>query len=386
MEKIKEKKLDEALKKDFEKVKSRYGKEAQKAMQKYECPLCKSPVRPVKNGFMCIKYGKEDGDCSFFVGNTICGKKLSDSQIGKLLTEKRLDIIKGFKKKDGEEFSAPLYLTDEGKIAFNPPDGGISSGIKCPICRKELKESAYSWDCDCGFKVSRTIAGKTISKSNLEKIVSGEGTELISGFTGKNGPFEARLVLKEGKVTFLSRQGKVKGLNCPVCGKAVEYTPFGMACENYKKGCNFAISSKISGKTVSDKVLSKLISDRETDEIKGFKKKDGGEFNAPLHLEPDGTVKFGALPKTTSIICPKCRSSPMIGLGKYAQCPKCKARAPMEFAGRTMTSDDISNLLIYGRTGRLSGFKKKDGTKFSAIVIKTKDGFKFEPSGKNKRF
>lgn len=81
-----------------------------------KCPLCGSTVRKVPWGYGCSGY---KSGCKFSIGQTICGKKLTDKQIETLIQNKETKEIKGFKsKKTGKDFSAKLTLDDNGKVSF----------------------------------------------------------------------------------------------------------------------------------------------------------------------------------------------------------------------------------------------------------------------------
>ena len=78
-----------------------------------KCPLCSKTVHSTENGFECAAH--KDG-CKFSIG-TICGKKITEAQVRKLLTDGSTALIKGFKKKDGSKFNAKLKI-ENGKMAF----------------------------------------------------------------------------------------------------------------------------------------------------------------------------------------------------------------------------------------------------------------------------
>lgn len=83
---------------------------------KLKCPLCGSPVKKVPWGYGCSGY---KSGCKFSIGQTLCGKKLTDKQIETLIEKKETREIKGFvSKKTGKEFSAKLMLSDDGKVSF----------------------------------------------------------------------------------------------------------------------------------------------------------------------------------------------------------------------------------------------------------------------------
>lgn len=73
----------------------------------------------------------------------------------------------------------------------------------CPICGKNVVEYPKSYSCEsgrdgCGFTIWKTIAKKSISKTQAQKLLTNGRTDLIEGFTSKAGKsFDAHLVVKE---------------------------------------------------------------------------------------------------------------------------------------------------------------------------------------------
>lgn len=53
---------------------------------------------------------------------TVAGKKLTVPQMSQLVTKKRTNLIKGFKKKDGESFEAVILLDDDFNPTFSAPN------------------------------------------------------------------------------------------------------------------------------------------------------------------------------------------------------------------------------------------------------------------------
>jgi DNA topoisomerase-3 len=84
-----------------------------------KCPLCNSSIakRESKYGvfYGCLGYRN---NCKFIIGK-IAGKTLTENQVKILLKEKKTKEIKGFKKKNGESFSAKLKIEKDGKINFS---------------------------------------------------------------------------------------------------------------------------------------------------------------------------------------------------------------------------------------------------------------------------
>ena len=80
---------------------------------------------------------------------------------------------------------------------------------KCPLCHKDIFESKLSYSCSgfkegCKFSIWKTIAGKSITKSQAKKLLLKNKTDLIKGFKSKSGKeFNAYLKLeKDGSIKF----------------------------------------------------------------------------------------------------------------------------------------------------------------------------------------
>lgn len=58
---------------------------------------------------------------------------------------------------------------------------------KCPICSNTLINQKFSYNCECGFKINKEIAGKKLSNSNIESICKNGKTDKIKGFKKKDG-------------------------------------------------------------------------------------------------------------------------------------------------------------------------------------------------------
>ena len=79
-----------------------------------------------------------------------------------------------------------------------------SLSLKCPFCNSSMKSLNWGWSCDCGFKLSKIIAGKNISEETAEQILSDGRSKLIKGFKNKSGnKFDCKLILnKDNRVEF----------------------------------------------------------------------------------------------------------------------------------------------------------------------------------------
>ena len=89
-------------------------------------------------------------------------------------------------------------------------DGFVGDIVgKCPLCGKEVVRNRFGYGCTgyrdgCKFSVNNVILGKTISVSNVKKLLETGESQKIDGFiskrTGKE--FSAKLKLENGKAVF----------------------------------------------------------------------------------------------------------------------------------------------------------------------------------------
>ena len=160
------------------------------------CPKCGKTIRVGAKGGRC--------ECGFSAWRVVSGKTLSDEQMKQLYERGKTELIKGFKAKSGGSFNAALVLKEDG-LSFSFPEEDPDSVPACPKCGKPMRFSQKScWCPECRFAVWRTVAGKTLSDSQLSSLIKKGRTGKLSGFVSKAGkPFEAFLVMDgEGKVNF----------------------------------------------------------------------------------------------------------------------------------------------------------------------------------------
>ncbi len=78
----------------------------------------------------------------------------------------------------------------------------------CPYCGKNMKITKYSYACEdykeCKFNINYYICKKYITKDIFDKLIKDGKTDLINGFTSKQGKeFSAMLTLENKKINFL---------------------------------------------------------------------------------------------------------------------------------------------------------------------------------------
>lgn len=230
-------------------------------------------------------------------------EKLAEIHSGKLKKDVFLDSVIEDIRKDITQFQkekpADLPSIWEGKELGT-----------CPICGKgKIKENKKTYGCSewknsgCSFAIWKTISGKNISEKMVIDLIEKKKTGLIKGFTSREGKkYNAYLTLNdEGKVVMEYENGgsgggekkerKVIG-KCPICGGDVVENTKAFGCSNWKDGCKFTVWKTMSKKNISEKMVKDIIEKGKTGVIKGFKNKDGDDFDAKLIMEEDGSVKF----------------------------------------------------------------------------------------------
>lgn len=176
------------------------------AVKDVKCPRCNSAIVVTPFGYGCANYRKEDEDsCRFMIGK-IAGVKLKEEQVKELLTRKKTGVITGFVAKTGMMFDAPLKLTEDGRVEFDFPEKQKpqESNVPCPKCKKLMKKAMWQYECECGFKLSHTVAKVPLSEETILELLTTKKTkEKIAGFTSKAGNvFDACLKYEDDKIKF----------------------------------------------------------------------------------------------------------------------------------------------------------------------------------------
>jgi len=197
-----------------------------------KCPKCGGQVFDGGMNYVCEKSTGDARTCTFRTGKIILQQQVEPAQITKLLAEGKTDLLKDFvSKKTGRKFEAFLALKDgEVKFEFAPRERkpreakpkeprpkldftGLTPVGKCPKCGGRVFEGPTHFVCEksqaekkpCKFSVGKTILQQPIEPAQLQKLLAGEKTDLLTKFvSSKTGrPFRAFLGMDEkGKVTF----------------------------------------------------------------------------------------------------------------------------------------------------------------------------------------
>lgn len=200
----------------------------------------------------------------------------------------------------------------------------------------------------------------------------------------------------ELKVQFERKNnGGVKIGVCPECGtdvmkkeinakmsngKTRKMTMYSCANSSKENRC-FVAFDEIAGKKISDKHIKQLLTQKVTDEIKGFKSKTKKEFSAKLKFQ-DKKISFDfpeQKNEETNIPCPVCNQN-VFDKGNSVACPDGHVVVYKNIAKKEISMSDIEKLLKTGSTDQIDKFKSKANKDFSAKLV-LKDGkveFSFE--------
>jgi DNA topoisomerase-3 len=182
-----------------------------------KCPKCGGgPFDEDYRTFKCRS-------CGLIIWKTMAGRLFDAAEVEKLLTERHIGPLEGFRSKLGRKFSAAVKLNGDFKQEFDFGEGAHDAPVKidpqkhealglCPVCKKGqiyVLERAYA--CEnavaspktCSFRVSKMILYREIPKEQVQKLITTGKTDLLPKFISKKGrPFSAHLKLDNNRVGF----------------------------------------------------------------------------------------------------------------------------------------------------------------------------------------
>ena len=162
------------------------------------CPKCKTSFSDFGRMYKC----ESKNNCDYpIIWKTIGGKAISDDIAKEIIEKGKSSLLKDFKNADGKVFDAVLiYNTEDNKLKYDFTKKSIAA---CPKCKKgQIEKGPTFYKCnnkeDCDFIIFSSTASKTISETEILKIISSKKSSLIKGFISKVGkPFDAYLILKD---------------------------------------------------------------------------------------------------------------------------------------------------------------------------------------------
>ncbi|MCQ2089642.1 MAG: DNA topoisomerase [Fibrobacter sp.] len=292
----------------------------------FKCPKCGKQILDSGNRLVCEGSSGNSGEgssgdapsCDFIFFKTIAGHIMSDEEMAELFNNGTTDVITDFITKKGQSFSAKVVWDSEHKATFAFENDGHFHGsetkYKCPICKHTLEENKNAIfctgkgtdrdeqgnPCDCKFTLFKTVAGKKLRAADIKALLSGEKTELISGFKSKKGDtFDAFLKLgPDGKTNFEFLR---RDFPCPACGDQLRFCRgsddqgrnlSAYVCRN--PHCNYGIPQVFYQREFTDEEIEGLLKNKFTPVLEVFKKNDT-KFRAALELREGGKLAFNKL-------------------------------------------------------------------------------------------
>jgi DNA topoisomerase III len=180
------------------------------------CPKCGGTVQENYRKFQCQK-------CDFAIWKVTSGREWSPDEIAELISKRTIGPLTGFRSRQGKPFSAVLRLTEELKVEFDfgqasgegeeaPDFSGQQPLGACPKCGARVFEHGMAYACEkavgperkCDFRSGRMILQQPIEREQMQKLLAGGRTDLLTGFVSKKGRrFKAFLVKQpDGKIGF----------------------------------------------------------------------------------------------------------------------------------------------------------------------------------------
>lgn len=151
----------------------------------------------------------------------------------------------------------------------------------CPKCKSNIKVDRYYYICPkCGLKVSRNIAGLTITQDILNTLLAGKSTGFYQFKKKDKSTFKAKLIMKDNEVVF----NYDSGISCPRClNPNIKLNNGGAFCD-----CGLKVFRNVSQHKLTDDEIKRLLKDKELKNL-SFKSKAGDSYKADLILADDTT-------------------------------------------------------------------------------------------------
>ena len=269
------------------------------------CPICgKGKIAEGPTVYRCNYAASIEDKCDFHVFKTYNGAEIKPKHVQQLIKDGKTEIIE-FTSKAGKKFNGYLVIENgDVRMQFaNDPNNLTLLDAPCPICGAQMAIYNNGYACTnfhemdeeqkrkCSLWINKNIAGRIITKEEVEQLLLEGKTDFLDGFTNNSGSnFSSRLVINdEGVVSFDSTICK-----CPKCGGDIKIGTKSYNCSNWKtNGCNFTVWREIAYRKITPDEVKQLCENGGTEVLEGFKNKDKSKtFSGQLMLSDDYQVKI----------------------------------------------------------------------------------------------
>ncbi|MCU0771099.1 MAG: DNA topoisomerase III [Verrucomicrobia bacterium] len=297
------------------------------------CPKCGGEVHERYEKFACQSPG-----CDFSIRRIFASRLLDLEEAERLIRDRQIGPLQGFRSKLGRPFAAVLRLSPEYKVDFdfgNEPREGEGEVVQvdfssqeplgaCPKCGARVFELPMRYVCEktvtkeCDFSTGKIILQQPVDRAQVMKLLGTGRTDLFPKFISRKGrPFKAFLVLDNGKVgfEFEKREPRAKSTSakekapaekldftgqeplgkCPRCGGRVFESASSYVCEQSqaeKKPCKFKSGKVILEQPLDRAQMAKLLAEAKSDLLAEFVSRRGNKFKAWLVMDDKGKVTF----------------------------------------------------------------------------------------------
>lgn len=310
--------------------------------------------------------------------------KLTQIEKGKLSPVAFRDDIVGYVKN--------VFAGLNNRFAHDFEREKVKPEFHCPKCKKgdvlnllEVRNWGYQCNAsDCGFKMSHTIAEKSLSLDETRTLLDTGNTEELDGFRSRKGfYFKAALRIDEKfEVTFHFKEERKmhdRKEKCLRCKSGLRESEKSISCGNER--CNFVIFKTVAGLALTPEHIDMLLGKKTTPLISGFMSKKGTHFEAMLKLDGNlkvvfdfpndrsgkpGNHKQPQQSNSHSFSCPACGTRLQQNRGSfYCDDARCGFQINSHRHRKKIPLEQIEKLLTTGTTEVMAGFVSPKGTPFS---------------------
>ncbi len=362
-----------------------------------DCPLCGAAVHALRRGWGCRS-------CALRIPGEIAGREVSRRMAAKLLSDRRTQVVKGFRSRAGKPFDAGLVVEEDGRIGFEFPAAEPLGA--CPVCATPVRRRGKTYRCDtgreCPFVVFLETSGLEIPEEAVAKLLATGKSDLLEGFRRPDGVRHGGVLAWNGSRVEVqpvdAREAAGDVAPCPRCGAGVRFDRGSWRCVS----CPFSIRAGLMQRDLRPAEVAELLKKGRTRRLHGFRQKNGAPCKAAYVLDEEGrlAVDFakpeGEPPEPTAggpppafgerVDCPLCVERGSLDPGWVVAgreawgCSQwkegCSLRVPFVVEGRRLTDEEVRRLFTRTRSTRyLSGFA---GHRKACRVVLAESGWTLE--------